>query len=60
VIGAELEHRGYTRHTVDATRWLAEFCIVDDVTDPSSLVRTWQSFAVDPSVRDAVTTVGAS
>ena len=60
VIGAELEHRGYTRHTVDATRWLAEFCIVDDVTDPSSVVQTWQSFAVDPSVRDAVTTVGAS
>ena len=60
MIGAELEHRGYTRHTVDATRWLAEFCIVDDVTDPSSAVRTWQSFAVDPAVRDAVTTVGAS
>src|SRR4029079_9632918 len=42
VIGAELEHRGYTRHTVDATRWLAEFRIVDDVTDPSSAVPTWR------------------
>ena len=37
VIGAELAHRGYTRHTVDATRWLAEYRIVDDVTDPSSV-----------------------
>ena len=46
VIDAELTRRGYTRHTVTADSWTAEYRTVDDVQDPGSPVSTWKSFVV--------------
>ncbi|CAN5723645.1 alkaline phosphatase D family protein [soil metagenome] len=57
VVASELVHRGYTRHTVTAERWTAEFRIVDDVFDPASAVSTWRSFHVDAAARDVVVPV---
>jgi alkaline phosphatase D len=54
VVDAELAHRGYTRHTITADNWTAEYRTVGDVTDPESPVSTWKTFVVDASVRDAV------
>ncbi len=59
VVAAELAHRGYTRHIVDEQQWRAEYRIVEDVTDPASAVKTWQSFTVEPATRDAVVAVPA-
>ena len=56
VVAAELTHRGYTRHTVTAARWTAEYRIVADVADPASPVATWRSFHVDATARDLVAT----
>ena len=47
VVDAELTKRGYTRHTVTADAWTAEYRTVDDVTDPGSAVSTWKSFLVE-------------
>ena len=47
IVDAELDHRGYTRHTVTPTTWIAEYRTVDDVADPASAVSTWQTFTVD-------------
>ena len=55
--GAEIAHRGYTRHVVTPERWTAEYRIVDDVADPASSVSTWQTFAVDASRGDVVTPI---
>jgi alkaline phosphatase D len=55
VVDVELAHRGYTRHTITQETWTAEYRIVDDETDPASPVSTWKTFAVDGTVRDAVT-----
>jgi alkaline phosphatase D len=46
VVDADLLHRGYTRHTVTAAEWVAEFRAVDDVADPASAVSTWKTFRV--------------
>jgi alkaline phosphatase D len=54
VVDAELAHRGYTRHTVTADTWTAEYRTVDDVADPASAVSTWRTFTVSASTRDAV------
>ncbi len=52
VVDAELAHRGYTRHTVTADSWTAEFRTVDDVTSADSPVSTWRTFRVDAGARD--------
>ena len=57
VVDIELIHRGYIRHTITPETWTAEYRIVDDETDPASPVSTWKTFAVDATVRDAVTEV---
>jgi alkaline phosphatase D len=46
VVDVELEHRGYTRHVVTPTAWVAEYRTVTDVADPDSEVTTWRSFRV--------------
>jgi hypothetical protein len=55
VIDAELVHRGYTRHTVQAETWTAEYRTVDDVSSADSPVSTWRTFRVDARSRDSVT-----
>ena len=57
VVDAELAHRGYTRHTIDATSWTAEYRIVDNVARARSPVGTWKTFRVDAAARDAVVEV---
>ena len=47
VVDAELTKRGYTRHTITADTWMAEYRTVDDVTDPDSAVSTWKTFLVE-------------
>jgi alkaline phosphatase D len=54
VIDAELVHRGYTRHTVHAETWTAEYRTVDDVWSADSPVSTWRTFRVDSRSRDSV------
>jgi len=54
IAGAELAHRGYTRHTVTPARWRAEFRIVADAADPASAVTTWRTFEVDAATPDLV------
>jgi alkaline phosphatase D len=54
VVDAELVHRGYTRHTVTANEWAAEYRAVDDATDPSSRVSTWKTFRVAAGTVDVV------
>ena len=46
IIDAEVAHRGYTLHTVDATSWTADYRIVDDALVEGSAVTTWKTFAV--------------
>ena len=55
VVDAELAHRGYTRHTVSPERWVADYRIVSDATDPGSPVTTWKSFTVDAATPGEVT-----
>jgi hypothetical protein len=52
IVDAELTHRGYTRHTVTADSWTAEFRTVDDVASAGSPVSTWRTFRVDAGARD--------
>ena len=54
IIDAELTYRGYTRHTVNKDRWLAEFRIVDNIADATSPVSTWKSFQVESGIPIAV------
>ncbi len=54
VVDAELIHRGYTRHTVRADTWTAEYRTVDDVWSADSPVSTWRTFRVDAGTRDRV------
>lgn len=42
VVAVELEHRGYTRHTLTADTWSAEYRMVDDVRQQDSGVSTWR------------------
>jgi alkaline phosphatase D len=56
IVDAELESRGYTRHTVTPAAWTAEYRTVDDIKDSESPVSTWKTFRVDAGVV-AVTTV---
>ena len=46
IIDAEVAHRGYTLHTIDADRWEADFRIVDDVKVEGGSVSTWRRFVV--------------
>ena len=52
VAGAELAHRGYTRHVVTESTWTAEYRTVDDVSDPVSPVSTWATFRIDADAPD--------
>jgi phosphodiesterase/alkaline phosphatase D-like protein len=55
MVGAEFAHRGYVRHTVSADEWIAEYRIVEDVTNPASPVSTWRTFGVAADAPDVVT-----
>ena len=55
IVDAELVHRGYTRHTITADSWTAEYRIVADVRDPSSAVTTWRTFTLAAGASDSVT-----
>jgi alkaline phosphatase D len=57
VVDAELDHRGYTRHTITPATWTAEYRIVADAATPESPVSTWKTFVVDAAIRDAVAEV---
>jgi alkaline phosphatase D len=46
IIDAEVAHRGYTLHTVDATTWTADYRIVDNALVEGSAVTTWKTFSV--------------
>jgi alkaline phosphatase D len=50
ILGVELAHRGWTKHTVSATEWQAEFRIVDDVKVAGSPVTVWKTFIIDADV----------
>ncbi len=50
IIDAELTYRGYTRHTVNNDRWVAEFRTVDNIADATSPVSTWKSFQVESGI----------
>jgi alkaline phosphatase D len=54
VVDAELAHRGYTRHTVRADSWTAEYRTVADFSSADSPVSTWRTFRVDADAPDAV------
>ena len=56
IIDAEVAHRGYTLHTVDATSWTADYRIVDNALVEGSAVTTWKTFVVTAG-SPAVTTV---
>ncbi len=47
LVDAELEHRGYTLHTVTPERWEAEYRIVTDVAARDSRVTTYRTFTVE-------------
>jgi alkaline phosphatase D len=57
MVDAEIAHRGYTRHTVTADTWTAEYRTVEDVTAADSAVSTWRTFRVDAAVRDVATAI---
>lgn len=46
IVDGELVSRGYTRHTVTADAWDAEYRSVADVLDADSAVSTWKTFRV--------------
>lgn len=46
IIDAEVTHRGYTLHTIDATSWTADYRIVDNALVEGSAVTTWKTFVV--------------
>ena len=54
VVDVELDHRGYTRHTITAETWMAEYRTVDDEATPDSAVSTWKTFVVNAATPDAV------
>jgi alkaline phosphatase D len=54
IVDAELAHRGYVRHTLDATSWTAEYRSVDDANDPLSAVTTWRTFRLAAGTSDSV------
>lgn len=56
IVDANLVSRGYTRHTVTAGAWVAEYRAVSDVRDADSDVTTWKTFRVasgTPAVDEA-------
>lgn len=50
IVDAELEFRGYTRHTINSDAWRAEYRQVADIGDPDSPVRTWKTFEVPAGI----------
>ena len=55
IVDAELQHRGYVRHTVTPATWTAEYRIVDDVAVAESPVATWHTFTVPAGASTQVT-----
>lgn len=47
IVDAELVSRGYTRHTVTPSSWVADYRQVAEIGDPESRVTTWKTFRVD-------------
>ena len=57
VVDAELLHRGWTKHTVTPTTWMAEYRIVDNALVPTSTVSTSGTYVIDagtPGVRPSI------
>lgn len=54
IVDANLVSRGYTRHTVTPTTWMADYRQVNDVLDPDSEVTTWKTYRVDAGTPQAV------
>lgn len=54
IVDAEIQHRGYTLHTVTAATWTAEYRIVDDVAVEGSSVTPWKTFRVAAGTPEAV------
>ncbi len=46
IVDAEIQHRGYTLHTVTPQEWTAEYRIVEDNTIENSPVSPWKRFVV--------------
>ncbi len=55
VVEFEIQHRGYTRHTIDRDAWEAEYRIVDDVAQADSPVGTWKTFTLAAGSTEVVT-----
>jgi alkaline phosphatase D len=55
IVDAELQHRGYTRHTITPTSWTAEYRIVADVAAPESPLLTWRTFTLPAAASTEVT-----
>ena len=53
IVDIELDHRGYTHHTVTPDTWTAEYRIVTDALDEASTVTTYKTFLVDAGTVDA-------
>ena len=47
LVDAELDHRGYSLHTVTPERWTAEYRMVADVSSPDSEVTTFGTYVVE-------------
>lgn len=55
IVDAEIQHRGYTLHTVTPQDWTAEYRIVDDNRIEGSSVTPWKKFKVVSGSPDAIT-----
>ncbi len=47
LVDAELQHRGYSLHTVTPERWTAEYRMVTDVGNPDSEVTSFGTYTVE-------------
>ncbi len=56
VVDAELAHRGYILHRLDAQRWSADYRIVDNATATDTAVSSYRQFII-PSGQVAITPV---
>lgn len=56
IVDVELGHRGWTKHTITPSGWLADLRIVADVTKADSEVTTYRSFDVAVDTHSAIPT----
>jgi alkaline phosphatase D len=54
IVDAEIQHRGYTLHTVTPQEWTAEYRIVDNNRVEDSTVSPWKRFVVRAGSPDVV------